>query len=312
LKDGCGTIDKIRAEAHSVGLDFVVVTDYNRLGESLDSGDVLVIGGAEFTGKGHLLGIWLHPDFTSWQPQDALTSRLRVVASGIRSTGGLAIAAHPLHPRYPFPADALPAMDGMEIYNLSSDIDEKSYLAYALKWLRFLLNRFGFLKSEVDVRRDALELYDRLLEKTDLLGVGSTDAHGCFGLEYAMAFTIVQTHVIARERSVDGVLEALRSRRAYVSFEYLHPVERFEFSAIAGESTTAMGSTMSLKPGQRFLISVAPAAEVTLLRNGVVAGHWANTGSVSEPVKQPGVYRVEVRFRGKIWILSNPIRVTER
>jgi hypothetical protein len=203
-------------------------------------------------------------------------------------------------------------MDGMEIYSLSHDIDEEGFLVYALKLLIFPFNRFGVLKSAVDDPHDGLKLYDHLLEKTDLLGVGATDAHGCFGLDYAMAFSIVQTHVLARERSVNGVLEALRSRRAYVSFEYLHPVERFEFLALSENTTFATGSTVPLKSGLRFLLSVAPSADVTLLRHGAGTAHWENTENVDMRVEQPGVYRVEVRLRGKTWILSNPIRVMER
>jgi hypothetical protein len=307
-RDGCGTIDKIRAKANSTGLDFIVLTDHGRRSESLDSSDLIIIGGAEYGGpggRGHLLGIGHRADFSHLQTRRALANR-------IRSAGGLAIAAHPLHPKTPFRVQAIPAMDGMEIFNLAHAVAEEAPIVFALKLLIFPLNRFGVLKSMVDVPRNVLELYDHLLEKTDLLGVGSTDAHGCHGLDYAMAFSIVQTHVLARERSVNGVLEALRSRRAYISFEYLHPVERFEFLAISGNTTYAMGSTVSLEPGLRFLVSVAPSAEVTLLRHGTVAGQWENTDNVNIRVEQPGVYRVEVRLRGKIWILSNPIRVTER
>ena len=305
FKDGCGTIDEIRAKADSTGLDFVVLTDYNHRSKSLDSSGVIVIGGEEFGGNGHLLGIGHRSDFTSRQTREAL-------ANHIRSAGGLAIAAHPLHPKYPFPAEALPAMDGMEVYSLSHDIDEEGFLVYVLKLLIFPLNRFGVLKSAVDAPHSALKIYDHLLEKTDLLGVGSTDAHGCFGLDYTIAFSIVQTHVLARDRSVNGVIEAFRSRRAYISFEYLHPVEKFEFLAISGNTTSAMGSTVPLKHDLRFLISVVPSAEVTLLRHGAVAGKWENTENVSIQVDQPGVYRVEVCLRGKTWILSNPIRVMEK
>jgi hypothetical protein len=98
----------------------------------------------------------------------------------------------------------------------------------------------GVLESVVDVPQEPLAIFDEVLAHKDFLGIGSTDAHGTHGLKHGMAFTIVQTHVLARERSSAAILEALRARRAYVSFEYLRPVRAFDF-AVTARRTRAWG-----------------------------------------------------------------------
>lgn len=301
-KDAATPIDEIVAQASAVGLDFVVLTDHNHWRDSSVEGEVIVIGGAEYGPEGHLLGIGHADDFTSRQPRVQLADR-------IRQGGGLAVAAHPCDPYEPFPGDVLPLMDGMEIYSLSHDINEEGIPLYLLKVLIFPFHRFGVLKSVVDVPAEPLLVFDQVLAGKDFLGVGATDAHGTYGVEHAMAFTIVQTHVLARARSIAGVMEALRARRAYVSFEYLRPVEAFNFT-IAGESTELMGATVSQAEGLELAITVAPAAEIRLLRDGMTAGRWLDVRDVREPVRAPGVYRVEARIDGRTWILSNAIRVS--
>jgi hypothetical protein len=300
-KDARGSQADILAQARAVGLDFVLITDHNQRCESSDESDVLVVGGAEFGPEGHLLGIGQTKDLTSRQSRPQL-------ADAIREAGGIAVAAHPCDPYQPFPRDALPLMDGMEIYSLSHDINDEGIPLYALKFLLFPFDRAGVLHSVVDVPDEPIAIFDQILAQKDFLGIGSTDAHGTHGLQHALAFTIVQTHVLAREHSSAGILEALRARRAYVSFEFLRPVRAFDFT-IDGPSHGSIGSTVPFAPGLEITITVAPAAELRLVHDGVTAGRWPEAGEVHEPVRQPGVYRVEARTGGRVWILSNAIRV---
>jgi hypothetical protein len=300
-KDAKGSLADILSQARAVGLDFVVLTDHNQRADSSDDADVIVVGGAEFGPEGHLLGIGQQTDMTSRQPRAQL-------AEAIRQAGGIPIAAHPCDPYQPFPRDALPLMDGMEIYSLSHDINDEGIPLYLLKFLIFPFDRMGVLESVVDVPQEPLAIFDEVLAHKDFLGIGSTDAHGTHGLKHGMAFTIVQTHVLARERSSAAILEALRARRAYVSFEYLRPVRAFDF-AVTGPSHESMGATVAFAPGLEIVIRVAPSADVRLVRDGVTAGRWPEASEVHEPVREPGVYRVEARTGGHIWILSNAIRV---
>ncbi|MFO0985535.1 MAG: hypothetical protein U1E76_28010 [Planctomycetota bacterium] len=304
-KDGCASLDEIRSAAAAVGLDFIVVTDHNHRTASIDDGAALVVGGVEFGPHGHLLGIGHTEDFTSRQTREALRDR-------VHATGGIAIAAHPFDPREPFPRESLAGMDGMEIYSLSHDINQEGIALYLLKLLVFPFDRYAILKSVVDVPREPLDAFDAIVRERDFLGLGATDAHGCTGLTHAMAFSIVQTHVLARERSVPGILEALRARRAYVSFEYRHAVQAFEFCAVRGERRLPIGSTIEARPGWSLEIAVQPAATIRLLRDGEVAGNWPDSSSAAEPVTTPGAYRVEVWYEHQPWILSNVIRVVER
>ena len=48
-------------------------------------------------------------------------------------------------------------------------------------------------------------------------------------------------------------------------------------------------------------------------RKGMIheAGQWPGVSQVLEPLRMPGVYRVEARSGGRMWILSNAIRVVE-
>ena len=66
--------------------------------------------------------------------------------------------------------------------------------------------------------------------------VGGVDAHAKFRLlgplggtldRYRDIFRLVTTHVLARDRSQHGILEALRAGRSYVAFEGLGLVDQF-------------------------------------------------------------------------------------
>jgi hypothetical protein len=68
---------------------------------------------------------------------------------------------------------------------------------------------------------------------------------------------------------------------------------------MGGESHAGPAVLRVLLPGQ---------AAVRLVRDGR-AIHEAHAAHVDLDVEQPGVYRVEARIDGRLWLLSNPIHL---
>ena len=100
----------------------------------------------------------------------------------VHRQGGVAIAAHPYKPFWPaYDADALRALDGSEIVRPDAQQDEKR----------------------------ASEL-QQFFGRATLTAIGDSDYHGLGPMGYA------RTYVFARNRTDQGVLDAIRERRTVV------------------------------------------------------------------------------------------------
>lgn len=167
-------------DAHWHGLDAVVLTPHNhiwvaRVGDwfSRAIGGPIVVVGEEITAPGYHL---LAAGLHETVPP-TLTAADAIAA--IHAQGGVAIAAHPFRPAWPsYDTRALGTLDGSEI-----------------------------------VRPETLHLENLAAELQAFRGrgrfaaVGATDFHGLGPVG------AVRTYVFARERSAQGVIDAVRDRR---------------------------------------------------------------------------------------------------
>lgn len=180
--DGALTPRLLRDEAIRAGIDVIAVVNHNafaapRLVSWLpdDPDAPLVIPGEEIT----------HPDYhliaVGIDRRIAPDGTVPEVATRIHALGGVAIAAHPARMFAGYDQSALAAVDGTEVARADS--------------------------REQD-RRDYVNVYERTRRtKPNLAAIGSSDMHTTLGLGDS------RTYLFVRERSVAGVLEAVRSGR---------------------------------------------------------------------------------------------------
>ena len=291
-------------------IDFVFLADHVEPGDS-DFGiagftnDILFIAGGAFDiGGSQIVGVNLHePIKPNLTPNDLI--------SAIHDQGGLAIAVDPA--KFASSEDYALA-DAMEIYRQRS-----AWLAQNPTTLYFRAIFFGpdhFLAG-LDLRPAAnLALYDRITAGARIAMLAGTGAPGNLNVLGAKVGTLPQlflfctTHLLARERNTDPILEALRLGHSYVSFDYLGYVGAFAFFARVGDTTTMMGDEVHLAPGLTLKTELpAPADRIAMYQNGAEVASAENASTLEFTPKSPGSYRIEAYRSGKMWILSNPLYV---
>jgi hypothetical protein len=298
--------------AKSSQLDFIFLADkVEANGSDADFGiggftnDILFIpGGAFDVGGSRIIGANLHePIKPNLTPTDLIAA--------IHDQGGLAIAADPS--QFASSEDYALA-DAMEVYS-----QRAAWLAQSPASLYLRATFFGtdhFL-GDLDTRPDAnLALYDKITAGARvamLTGTGAADNLSVLGAKVGtlpQLFLFCTTHLLARERNTDPILEALRLGHAYASFDYLGYVGAFILYAQAGDTATMMGDEVHLTTGLSLKAELpAPADRIVMLQNGAEVTSAGNASALEFAPKSPGAYRIEAYRNGKLWILSNPLYV---
>jgi hypothetical protein len=300
--------------ARTAQIDFVTIGDPARPGES-DYGiggftaEILFIPGATFKiGGGEIVGVNLH------QPIDASLPAAQLIGA-IHDQGGLAIAADPS--RFKMSNDYALA-DAMEVYNQNSEFAAAS--PAAIYWRAMLFQTDHFL-LDLAPRPDAnLALYDTMTagaRVTLVAGMGAPDNLSVMGSKvgtFAQLFLFYTTHLLARERGVDALMDAMHRGHAYVSFDILGYVGEFAFYAQNGDTKTGtkamMGDEVHLAAGLALKTELpAKADRIVILKDGVQAASAGDAMDLEYAPTAAGAYRVEAWRRGHLWIISNPVYV---
>jgi hypothetical protein len=174
----------LRAEAARAGLDVFAQTDHNRtftarlarwLSDSSDGPLVLV--GQEVTNPDfHLIAVGLERTVNAFQPA-------KDVIDDIHAQGGVAIAAHPGPRATGFDRDAIARLDGSELAHSAIHVSDQARIEFA--------NFFQRVRAV----------------NPDVAPIGSSDFHASPSLARC------RTLLFVRERTRDGVLEAIRNGR---------------------------------------------------------------------------------------------------
>lgn len=333
--DGNASIPEIVEIAGSVGLDFLMFTDHMTL-EPLkhglegwhrnpaSGGHILVLIGYEINDpedRNHYLAF----DLDEVLPP-AWTAKEYVHA--VRQRGGIGFIAHPdekrtgwprHHPAYPWTDWRVTGYDGIEIWNHSSEWVEKVNRRNAM--LRYMHPR-GWLDGP---SRITLERWDRLNEERLVVGIGGIDAHdfrhqvlGPFSVRifpYKVQLQAIRTHVLLEEplspdveRSKRAIYDALVHARCFISHFRWGDARGFRWWAEARAETFEMGATLPFRSGVTLHSTLPATGEMVVVRSGEIS--YRKSGDrLSLPVDRPGIYRIEVRRKGKPWIFSNPIRI---
>ena len=124
----------------------------------------------------------------------------------------------------------------------------------------------------------------------------------------------VGTHLLVTELSQPAVWQALNNGRAFVAFDWMVDSTGFDFAAESEGVRYEMGSQLKFTKGIKLTGQSPVPAQWKLIRNGEVT-HLADWTKLNTAVSEPGIYRVEVWLKidgeDRIWIMSNPIYVTE-
>jgi hypothetical protein len=318
--DGTGTVKEIARAARRAKADVVLLTDHDTLaakrnGEEGWYGDVLLLVGEEVSPRerNHYLAFGIDEEIDH--------SRLDAagICRAVRDAGGFGFAAHPFSEgskRFkrargmPFEALDSDALHGIELWSFVNDTGEA--ISSIPEMARFLVAP-GRALDHPPARN--MRAWDELCRTRRVVAIGGIDAHQ-YGkrigpivplrvMAYHRSFKHIRTHVVARERTREGVYEALREGGCYIAVDSIAPARGFTSEA----DDLPMGA--EAPAGRRTLRARTPAdASLHLLRDGTEIA--AATGrSLEAEVEAPGVYRVEVRRRSKgkerTWILSNPI-----
>lgn len=325
LSDGRASPDAICAAAAARGLDFLVLTDHNRLDPKLGGlhhGVLLVPATEESANEGHIVSLGAKRALDDAEKRgDALQA--------IRKLGGTPMLAHPYNRRMPF----------SDWPNVGEAAGLEA-LSYDDLWREALHAPFGHglvigaLESPFNkdlavsqlVRRpdQALAGFDALRVEHPLSLVCADDAHGLPSYRSVLGLMSMYLDISEFEGADPQlVLRALAAGRGYCGLDAIAPASGFSFRAEAPQAYGGtMGEGMSGPARERTVVAELPAtapraAELHLFQNGreVLVSRGPR---LVLPRADPGDYRVEVWaplpgafWDGPMvpWILSNPIRL---
>lgn len=308
FSDGTGTVEEIARAGARAGVDVVLLTDHDTMAaRSGWYGDVLVLVGVEVSpaGRDHYLAFGLDEvlDHAGMSGSD--------IVREVRDRGGFGFAAHPFSRgserfrQKPMDWSDLSEVDGIEVWSFVSDLVEHvDSVAHALRFLVSPERRVSGPPEE-NLRR-----WDELNRDRTVIGIGGVDAHQ-FGkrlpgglvlrlMGYARTFRQLRTHVWVDElpsgdleRDRAQVYDALRAGRCYIAVDHLAPPAGFAWWADDSGVHARLPRPASLR----------------LVHDGEEAAQADGVTELDHPASEPGSYRVEARLNGRLWILSNPLRV---
>jgi PHP domain-containing protein len=330
--DGTASVDEIAAAARAAGADAVLLTDHDSLQarregwEGRREGLVVLVATEVSPKDGHYLAFGVDREI----PHAGRSAR--EIADAVRRAGGVGFAAHPFSNGGRMVAPALarrivlphgwPALDdprgcdGIELWSLTTDAAEGWRTpGEALRWMRDPEAATAAGPPSEHLRR-----WDALSAQRRMPVIGGLDGHQPgvrvagrvrSPLSHRRTFGLLRTHLLC-ERPLTGVPEtdwrtvvgALRGGEAWLSCPHVAPADGARFWAERGDGGI-VGMGAEAPAGASILrVRLPLAADVTVVCDGapVLQTH---ASAFDFPVAGRGVWRVEARVDGRLWLLSN-------
>ena len=343
--DGAGSVEELIEAAQEVGLDFLILSDHNPLGNKARpqggwyDGLLLIVGEEISTYDGHILAVGVPPH--SYQ----LAPGARSAVTDIGELGGWGWIAHPFHPEDPWTA-GWAGLEGIEVINLAeawalTPVARRLAIAAAYPFnsdyalLRMLSS--GLPSLALWDSRISLSPRNETRWPRPLVGIGAADAHGPIAWpfplpRYADAMAAVQTIVWLDNPPVSGpydaegaLLDALRQGRAAAVLSAIGDAGGFVYDAHspASDLLARSGDMAPWEEGPwtlRASVDVTGDVSIVCLRDGMPV-HTELGTALEYIADEPGTYRIEVRrldgpqvspAGNTPWILSNPIYLWPR
>jgi hypothetical protein len=335
--DGTATVPELICAARGAGADAVLLTDHDTLQarrdgwEGTHDGVFLLVGVEVGAEHGHCLAFGLEREIP-----DAGRSAALQLAAAVRAAGGVGFAAHPfsvgghmlvapLARRFILP-HGWPALedddgcDGIELWSLTTDAAEAWRTpAEALRWLRD-----PEAAAAQGPSADHLRRWDELSRRRRLPAIGGLDGHApgvrvrgrvLSPLSHARTFGLLRTHLLcdgpltgepASDRAT--LLRALKAGAAWLTCPFVAPAHGARLWAERADGETIpMGGEAPAGPAV-LRARLPQAADVLVLRDGAPM-QQAHAAALDADIDRAGVYRVEARIDGRLWLLSNPIHL---
>lgn len=292
--DSKGDIGALVDAARGAGLAFVALTEHTyrarlRPARGVVENVILIPGWEVRCAGASMLALGI-------ESRRGLPREPRALVAEIHRRGGVAFVGHLEASELAEPArfaDAAP--DGIEIANLHATAREVSG---RLALGELLLPAPWALRVLLRTPRENLERYARLPGVTAL--VAGADAHAKFRVlgplggtldRYRDVLRLVTTHVLARERSAAGVIEALRAGRSYVAFEGLAPVAHFGV----------------LRGADGWAVSAPEPARLDLVCAGAVVDSGFGEDATLRAPPDAERCHVEAWLGSRLWIVTSPL-----
>ena len=334
--DGTAGVPEIVAAAATAGADAVLLTDHDSLAarrdgwEGRQDGVCLLVGTEVSPKQGHYLAFGVGAEIPH-----AGRSALEIAAA-VRAAGGVGFAAHPfsdggrmlvpglarrivLPHGWPALDDPL-GCDGIELWSLTTDAAEGWRTpSEAMRWLR---DPQAAIAGGPPVhhlrRRDALSARRRVP------AIGGLDGHAPglrvrgrarSPLSHRRTFDLLQTHLLCQRGQYGAPLgfglaaqRALAAGAAWLACPCVAPARGARLWAeMADGALIPMGAEASA--GRAVLrLRLPRTADVRVLRDGA-AFHQMRGATLDLDIAATGVYRVEARIDGRLWLLSNPVHL---
>ncbi len=314
--DGRGTLDEVVLAAKRAGLQFVVVTDHNLLTpeEQGYRDGVLVVQATEASTRyGHVVALGVPRALT---PEE----REGDPFAAVQALGGVAVLAHPFHPRRPFTGWGRGPWRGFEV--VSNDtawytvVHERAIGKAALAALELPWDPARAVLTLQDSPADELRRFDEELRGAAAPADGtpakvllcSADAHGY--PSYRAAFEAFSMHLpltLSGDAAADarGVVTALAAGKGACVYDGVAPGRLVRFGRGREAGTLEVGPPELLHQ-----------ASTVLLRDGAPVPHTIAAGPNPalaalrcEGGCPAGTYRLELRRGGRPWIFTNPVRI---
>jgi len=318
------TLESIFCEAKQSGLDFIILTPhtpFNRRWNNYFSfegykGGLIVLTGEEAdegSGQNHIL-IYGNKLWLGKKPVEEIVSH--------QNNSLLMFAAHPdgQHNLFGFPVDhkwrkrnLFDFLTGLEVWSSLFDFVEKTNPS------NLISRYFSFPHNLQGPSFATLQEWDRILKKRRFVGVCGLDMHTLPFLmkfldvrkifRFGVIFRTLRNHIFTREKTTgdfekdrDIIVDAFRQGRIFFANDFIADSRGFFFGSSDREKT--MGDFLSIE--EEILVEVPEKSYINIK----IGSKIVYSGDVKRLVLKPDVFgacRVEVFYKGKAWIFSNPI-----
>lgn len=323
--DGTWDIDRIARTADEVGLDFILFSDHFTLKPKKDGveglyGNTLALAGYEtsdFRDRNHYLIFQLDDVVPGIYAEEYVMETAR--------RNGIGIIAHPMekrdsledYPPYPWTAWEADRYIGIEIWNQLSEWMEG--LTSKNKIFRFIHP----LKTTVAPPTELLEKWDDAAQSRRVVGIAGIDAHSFIVkflklfkvriFHYKVTFKSLRNHILLPQpfprsefkRAESLIYEGIREARLFFSNARFGDARGFRFNAVSEGQSVTMGGALK-GPAAVFEVESPLDCEISLIHNGNRVASSASR-HLEYRTSTPGVYRVEAKRRGRVWVFTNHI-----
>ncbi len=332
--DGSGTVEDIALAAEKAGLDFVIITDHEKLTGRLEKkngwhGKTLVLIDTELNRDDHhYLAFNLKEEINTrgLSPQEVIDT--------VNQAGGFGIIAHPFEKgspiilkgkHYPWSQWGVKDFLGIEIWNYTSLCRDAATSTLKALWLYYFAHRSA---ARYPCRFSIKKWDEFLTQGNKVFAMGGTDAHAVRfrwkGLNinffpYEYLFKTINTHVLLHEKfSQEGrydsqlIYQALCRGHYHTSNDGIMPSTGFRFTAENEEKQGISGDHIPLDKETALEVrSPTSRSRIRIIKDGQVISESQNSHLILK-VLEKGAFRAEVYYRplvGKArpWIYSNPI-----